>query len=63
MCNGAKGGIAGEGESQRNNIKRSNAEAWRVFLSLTNILDEAAKFLKELSPGRQGLSAKGQKWK
>ena len=63
MCNRAERGIAGEGESERNNIKRSNAEAGRVFLSLTYVFDEASKFLKEPSPGRQGLSAKGQKWK
>ena len=60
MCNGAERSIAGEGESERNNIKRSNAEAGYIFLSLTDILDEASKFLKELSPGRQRLSAKGQ---
>ena len=63
MCNGVEGGITGEGESKRNNVKRSKAEAGHSLLSLTHAFDEASKFLKHLSPGRQRLSAERQTWK
>ena len=53
MCNGVEGGITGEGESKRNNVKRTKAKAGHVLLSVTHAFDEASKFLEELSPGRQ----------
>ena len=53
MCNGVEAGITGEGESKRNNVKRSKAKAGHILLSLTHAFDEASQFLKELSPGRQ----------
>ena len=53
MCNGVEGGITGEGESKRNNVKRTKANAGQVILSVTHTFDKAPKFLKELSPDRQ----------